>query len=117
LIQESKNTKTNTLFVLINTKEIDIFKKNNILIHNITYHNDIYYINTAKDFITQYSSHNGEVYFLGTGQLWDYYFNDKEATKNMHWEPEFNCLKYLSMFPEEIICTEEYFGKKTEREI
>lgn len=101
---KSKSDEKNCIFVLVNRYEVKILENNYIKIKNIKYHCfDRYGDSQSHDkIIEQYKSYDGEVYLLGTGPISEYYY-DKTVIPNIYWERNFNCLKYLSLYSDEII--------------
>ena len=94
------------LFVLINPIEIDILKENNIEIKNISYHYyDKYNTYRHSDVFKKYQEKNypGKIYLLGTGPMSSYFLKDLKDVTNIIIEWNFNSLKYLSDYSDELI--------------
>lgn len=102
------------IFVLINPYEIDIFQKNRIEINKIIFHKyDSYYpsynyIEIIKFYKKEYSIPAKNIYLLGGGKYYGSYYStvnaeNAENIENIYIENEFNCLKYLSKYKDEIL--------------
>ena len=114
MIQNEKNMETPlenpTLFVLINSAEINILENNCLKINNITFHYYGSYNSYENRKVIEYyrkKNYAGNIYLLGTGPLYNFEISEhkpkiESQVGQIFIESTFNSLKYISKYNNEI---------------